>query len=109
MKKFPNDYWDMFPVNKNKQGDDPSNNYWDNLPDPSNNYWDNTVRPVPRKYAVGHHCKKYIDNFSLSKFGICVTQMLILLSEKLSIFFYCSNDQFAILWIFCIWGWPCHD
>ena len=31
-----------------------------------------TVRPVPRKYAVGHHCKKYIDNFSLSKFGICV-------------------------------------
>ena len=40
MKKFPNDYWDMFPVNKNKQGDDPSNNYWDKLPDPSNNYWD---------------------------------------------------------------------
>ena len=32
MKKFPNDYWDMFPVNKNKQGDDPSNNYWDKLP-----------------------------------------------------------------------------
>ena len=32
--------------------------------------------------------------------------MLNLLSEKLSIF-YCSNDQFAILWIFHIWGRPC--
>ena len=32
--------------------------------------------------------------------------MLNLLSEKLSIFFYCSNDQFAILWIFRIWGRP---
>ena len=44
--------------------------------------------------------------FHLVNLAFAYTQMLNLLSEKLSIFFYCSNDQFVILWIFRIWGEP---
>ena len=31
--------------------------------------------------------------------------MVNLLSEKLSNFFYCYNDQFTILCVFLVWGW----